>query len=294
MASRKGFRVVVATDGSPQGQAAVGTAAGFPWPKGARARVVIAGGAVAWGKMPGGLLSALGANLARVAADARRTLAGRLRSAEAVVVPRDPVEAIVSQARRLQAGAIVVGSRGHGALGRLMLGSVSRGVVRRAGCPVLVVKGRARGASRLVIGLDGSAGARRAVDFVCGLLPPGRGRVTLVSVLEPVRVPSLGLLPAPVRSALRGEAAALHLDRLRQARRDLDEAAARLQGAGWKTEAWVRTGVPAPELLRAAKAARADVVAVGARGVGGVERLLLGSVAESVLSEASVPVLVAK
>ncbi|MBI2529075.1 MAG: universal stress protein [Candidatus Rokubacteria bacterium] len=294
MASGKGFQVVVATDGSPQGQAAVATAAGFPWPTGARARVVIARGAVAWGKMPGGLLAALGANLGRIAADARRTLARRLRRAEAVVLPVDPVEAIISQARRLQAGAIVVGSRGHGALGRLVLGSVSRGVVRRARCPVLVVKGRARGAGRAVIGVDGSAGARRAVDFVCGLLPPPRGRVTLVSVLEPMRAPSLGLLPAPVRSALRGEVAAVHLERLRRSRKDLDEAAARLQAAGWKTETWVRTGVPAPELLRAAKAARADFVAVGARGVGGVERLLLGSVAESVLNDASVPVLVAR
>jgi nucleotide-binding universal stress UspA family protein len=48
------------------------------------------------------------------------------------------------------------------------------------------------------------------------------------------------------------------------------------------------------ELLGAAKSARADVVVVGARGIGGLERLLLGSVAEPVTHEVSLPVLLAR
>src|SRR5918997_1526532 len=53
-----------------------------------------------------------------------------------------PAEAIVDLGEEIDAGLIVVGSRGHGPVGRLVMGSVSEGVVHHAPCPVLVVRGR--------------------------------------------------------------------------------------------------------------------------------------------------------
>jgi nucleotide-binding universal stress UspA family protein len=50
----------------------------------------------------------------------------------------DPAEEIVAEATTGGYDVVVVGSRGHGALGRLLLGSVSTEVVARAPCPVLV------------------------------------------------------------------------------------------------------------------------------------------------------------
>jgi len=52
----------------------------------------------------------------------------------------DPAESIVDAARSEGADVIVVGSHGRGALGRALIGSVSDQVVRRAPCPVLVVR----------------------------------------------------------------------------------------------------------------------------------------------------------
>jgi nucleotide-binding universal stress UspA family protein len=49
-----------------------------------------------------------------------------------------PVDALVQASRA--AGLLVVGSRGRGALGAAMLGSVSRGVLHHAECPVAVVR----------------------------------------------------------------------------------------------------------------------------------------------------------
>jgi nucleotide-binding universal stress UspA family protein len=49
-------------------------------------------------------------------------------------------DAIVDAAGAEGADVIVVGSRGLGAVGRFVLGSVSDHVVRHAGCPVLVVR----------------------------------------------------------------------------------------------------------------------------------------------------------
>ena len=50
----------------------------------------------------------------------------------------DPAEQVVAEATTGSYDVVVVGSRGHGALGRLLLGSVSTEVVTRAPCPVLV------------------------------------------------------------------------------------------------------------------------------------------------------------
>jgi len=49
------------------------------------------------------------------------------------------VETIVDQADESLADMIVIGSHGHGALFRMVLGSVSEGVIRQSDCPVLVV-----------------------------------------------------------------------------------------------------------------------------------------------------------
>lgn len=53
----------------------------------------------------------------------------------------NPVEEIVRYADTIEADLIVVGSRGHGAVSSVLLGSVSRGVLRRAHRPVAVVRG---------------------------------------------------------------------------------------------------------------------------------------------------------
>jgi nucleotide-binding universal stress UspA family protein len=70
-----------------------------------------------------------------------RALALRDRGldATALLVQGPTVETLVSEARRLAADMLVVGSHGRGAVGRALLGSVGAGVVRHPPCPVLVV-----------------------------------------------------------------------------------------------------------------------------------------------------------
>lgn len=55
----------------------------------------------------------------------------------------DPADEIVAYADLIDADLIVVGSRGHGTLASALLGSVSRGILREARRPVLVVRGLA-------------------------------------------------------------------------------------------------------------------------------------------------------
>jgi nucleotide-binding universal stress UspA family protein len=107
-------------------------------------------------------------------------------------------------------------------------------------------------------------------------------------------MPSVALLPSGVRATLAAQARALQAERLGEAQRDVEAAAARLEAAGWRAGGMVRAGVPVPSVLAEARARRADLLVVGAQGVGGVKRLLLGSVAERTLTQSPVSVLVVK
>jgi nucleotide-binding universal stress UspA family protein len=149
------------------------------------------------------------------------------------------------------------------------------------------------GIRRIVVGLDGSASSRRVVAFVARLAPPPGGRVLCVSVLEPTRLPSMPLVPPSIRGVLVGEANELDRQRTAAAQGELDAAVARLERAGWRARGEIRTGVPLPGLLAAVKAARADVLALGAKGLTGAGgRALLGSVADGALKQSAVSVLI--
>lgn len=146
---------------------------------------------------------------------------------------------------------------------------------------------------RVVLGIDGSRPARRAVELVARLRPPRGGRVRCVTVIEPTRVPSMPLVPASFRAVVAGQARALDRARATLARRALDAAVARLKRAGWRATGEVRSGIPVDGLLDAVKALRADTLALGARGAGGrTSRALLGSVADGAIRRAPVPVLI--
>jgi nucleotide-binding universal stress UspA family protein len=291
MAQRK-FPVLVAIDGSLPARAAMEAAVQFPWPQGSTGHGVIA----RWPAVGPDASPAVWEALQKVAvAEAQRAqvrLRRRWPDATVSVTSAPPVPGILGQARRIGARVIVVGSRGLGAIGRLFLGSVSRAVVREAGSSVLVVRGSRRGARRLLIGIDGSPHSRRAAAFVAGLPPPRGGQVRLLGVVEPIRLPSTGLLPAKMRAAVTGEAAEIQEERLATARRQLAAAQALLRRAGWRVRVEARAGRPLEELLAVAQ--DADTLVLGARGVGAMERLLLGSVAEGAVAHAPVPVLVVR
>lgn len=294
MTKASGWSVLVATDGSAEARAAVAATVLFPWPAGTRVAGAVARRTLAIRGRPVYFVTALDRAYRRAAAAAQRVLAKRWPGSEVVVVDAVPVEAILDQARRQGARAIAMGTRALGRLPRLLLGSVARQVVRRAPCAVLVVKGRPREFTRFVVGVDGSPGSRKAVDLVASLNPSPGASVTVVAVVEPLRVPGLPLVPASVRGAVVGQAAAENKRRLAEAGRHVAAARQVLERAGWKVRPVVREGRPLADLLAATKEAAAHVVVVGTRGVGGVERLLLGSVAEGALTRSPVSVLMAR
>jgi len=288
------FRILAATDGSSSARAALKTAIAFPWPEPSRARGLVALGSTGL-RTRGAVRAAAMRSLYAQVEPARRLLAQRWSDADVMARREAPAKAIFSEARRFGADALVLGWRGHGALRRLLAGSVAREVVARATRPVLVARTVARNVRRLVVGFDGSGEARRAVLFLRRLECPRGGSVVLVNIAAPVQFPPAGRrLPASVRRTIQAEVAKANAEREAQAQRTLKPATSLLKRAGWRAQAEVRFGAPLEGLLEAAAERKGDVLVVGARAARGLNRLLLGSVAAGALNHSRTPVLIVR
>ena len=291
MATKKQHRIVFAVDGSRSAEAALATALKFPWPASSNACAVVARSS-SW--LPAAseyARSVIENGFQAAAAAARRALSKRWPESKLVIADARPVDAILAEAERFEASLIVLGWRGHGVFRRLLAGSVSRSVAERAQCPVLVVREAASAVRRFVVGFDGCPNAERAIDFLSSLEPARGSRV--VNVVEPLSVPtSVGRFPASMRAQLRHEVAAINEERYRKGLATAAAGAARLERSGWKVKTEVRVGAPLASLLKAVAEHRGDVLVLGARATSGVERALLGSVANGALNSSPVVLLV--
>jgi nucleotide-binding universal stress UspA family protein len=200
-----------------------------------------------------------------------------------------PVDAILGLGDELGVDLIVVGSRGRGPVLRIALGSVSEGVVYRAARPVLVARGGA-GAwppRRVLIGDDGSDGARRAGDLAAEIGHLFGARTILVRATEGVTLPHrLSAPEAELYERRLDEAHAKHEGELAQRAEELASA------TGTPAEIRLAEGDGAAAILNACEEDPATLAAVGARGRGLLRRAILGGVSTKVLRAASGPVLV--
>lgn len=189
------------------------------------------------------------------------------------------------------ADLLVVGSRGRGGFPGLLLGSVSQHVVTHASCPAIVVPrdwGPADSPERprVVVGVDGSPGARAALDWAAAEARSRGARLHAVAVFLPpmaawgfgevAYVPPVGIDEVRAATSARLE------EQLAQAGVDGD----------LPVHQEVVQGAPAHRLLRASEGA--DLLVVGTRGHGGVSGLLLGSVGQQCVHHAVCPVAVVR
>jgi len=293
MTASKRFHVLIATDGSTAARAAMTTVVRMPWPAGSQGSAVVAKQVRAdYGRSI--LLTALDRTSEITARSAARALRKRWPDGGARVVDAAPIDAILTEARRVRADIIVMGWRGHGPVRRLLAGSVSRGVVRGASCAVLVVRRPIRELHHVVIGVDGSDNADRALCFVAGLEPSRGTRVTVFSAVDLLHTPAHRLAPAATRATVDAEVARINEGRRTAARTVLSRAAKVLSDSGWNVDQVVTDGAPLRDLLATVSTVGADLLVVGARGVTGLRHLLLGSVAQGALNRSPVPVLVVR
>lgn len=203
----------------------------------------------------------------------------------------DPSRAIRDAAEADDVSLIVMGSHGRRGVDRLLLGSVAARTVQRAPKPVLVVRAEDSAEDEagppmrsILLATDFSEKAaaveREVAEWALRLGAE-------VEVLHVIRETSVLLAPYAVTGSSDFEG-----EMFEAAESRMEGVLRRLRERGVHAKAKIVYGVPAEEILRRAEATNVDFVAVGTRGYSGLQRFLLGSVAQRVLSQAHCDVLV--
>ena len=217
---------------------------------------------------------------------AKRIEDGGGRVAETHARRGPAAEEILDLAEEIGAGLILTGSRGLGPVKRLLLGSVSEGVVRHAPCPVLVVRGGAWPPERVLIGDDGSETAKVAAEYAASIGKLFGARGLMVRVYP--RLPEADIEGRKLNARMID-------DELRREERKLEKRATEVEERlGERPKIRIAVG-DAADLLEAAgeeNVPEKTLLAVGSRGLGALKRMRLGSVSTKVLWAAKGPVLV--
>jgi nucleotide-binding universal stress UspA family protein len=197
-----------------------------------------------------------------------------------------PAVMLMATADQWDADVIVIGSHGRSAIGRFVLGSVSKQIATTSSRSVLVARHVvARGASpiRVIIGVDGSPGADAAVRAVAtGTWPEGT-ELRVLAVDDTIR-PTGTLKLVPQAAAAVSESNQQRVDQMQLMLRG---AANRFREAGLQATGELKNGSPQRVLCEEAQRWGADCIFVGARGFDStVERFRSGSVSTAVVTSA--------
>lgn len=221
-----------------------------------------------------------------------RAIAGKGRTVETRVIRGRPGAALLAEAELIDADLIVMGSRGHGPIQSVVLGSVSTEVTSHARCSVLVARGTS--VRRVLLATDGTETSRAALEAVAGWPMFRNLPVDVVSVSQPMSS-WIGLDPGGFGSAYWAELELELVDERLEAHREIARAAAeRLRSAGIEAREYVCTGSAGHEILEAAKRHGADLIVTGSRRTSAGFPGVIGSVARAVLQNADASVLIVR
>ncbi len=200
-------------------------------------------------------------------------------SAQPLLLYGDPIGCIVETARQVHAKMVVVGTEGRTGWDRLRIGSTAEGVVRELSCPVLTVHGGLAGdefrhpakirLKHILIATDFSRDANSALQVVRGLAPKLHAMVRVIH-------------------ASHSSPSSRHAERM------IARHVRVLRDDGIEAEGACVPGEPVETILAQAAAYQADLLVVGTSGRRGFSRIVIGSVAETLLRRAGCPVLTVK
>lgn len=200
-----------------------------------------------------------------------------------VAVRRGPTVPVLLTAAA-GAAMMVMGSRGHGLLLGSLSGSVSQHVARHATCPVVVVRPlRQSGARQIVVGIDGSDGARAALRFACTRASDTGESVVAAHAYRPWPLPVCDQPPFRWTAGGADQAGQLLTETTEAERADFAE-----------VDLTMMAVAGAADRLLLDLAAVSSLVVVGSRGRDAFAEMLLGSVAQEVLHRAECPVAVVR
>ncbi len=211
----------------------------------------------------------------KLASDVER-LRGKGVDISTVFVDEAPETAIVRVAKEHEVDLIVVGSHGRSGLSRFLLGSVSEAVAKHAECEVLIqreVLPAPATYQRVLVPTDFSEHSERALERATELVASG-GEVELFHVWDLPGGPLAlwGSMQAELQESFERGSAAL-----------ADECLAKYTGSDATLRFQQQQGEARDCIVERAEAGGFDLVVMGTHGRKGLQRLIMGSVAQSAL-----------
>lgn len=302
------MKVLLGTDGSETAAATVRFVAGFPFPAGTEVTIV----SVIWDVLHEHEIAALTTEQWGVFQETEsgtrgeveellQSEAGMLQQAGWEVTTEirtgHPAAQIVAAAEEYEADLIVVGSHGLTGFKRFLLGSVSSQVLQSAKQSVLIVR-KAEAACdgnhreppaleghpwRLLVAYDGSEPSDKAIDFCTALDLDKAASIEVLTVLPMVRL---------FRQDIRQELNWVWQQKKETEKVELEAAAERLRQHGPSvTTALAEAGDVSQAILEAGDEFDADLIVLGHKGKGAIERFLMGSVTPRIAHHACISVL---
>ena len=232
---------------------------------------------------------------------------------DTLVVQGRPADAILDTAAQQSIDLIAMCTHGRGGIRRFVLGSVAASLIGNTSMPLLLVRGKPASVDgvptqtidyrKILVPLDGSPLAASVLPLVAEMAArTGASIVLLRAMPEPNEEAATSNSIQMLRSitGVKTEGAdgaisdpyAAQLEREREgAQSSLDLAAAGVKSSGVQVETVVEFGPAAETILRVASSQQADLVAMGTHGRSGLQRFLLGSVADRIVRYCEAPVL---
>jgi nucleotide-binding universal stress UspA family protein len=205
----------------------------------------------------------------------------------------NPPRTIDGEAEAIGADLIVIGTHGKVGLERVLLGSSTGAILRKAPCPVLVVPSGAASATdgrfrQILCAIDFSPPSLAAFRFAVHLAHPAGAAVTLLHAIEqPPELHDRQIVAAFDVEAVRAGAEAAARHRLAALSPGADAPDVRITPA-------VRERVAHQAILEEARTLHADLIVLGADDRRFVERWVFGSNTDAVLRDAQCPVLIVR
>lgn len=199
------------------------------------------------------------------------------KKTETIVTYGHAFAAIIKRAHEEEADLICIGARRKEGVAQVILGSTAQKIVRKAPCPVLVVKGRKPAQfNQILVPVDFSDPSKQSLRAAIDFAESVGSKITVLHVVEPVMFPYGGFAEAYVPPVMpRTE--------LKAAKSDLKAFLQSVQFRGVPWESKIRRGRVTETIRRFIRRNHVDLVVMGTHGRTGLPHALLGSTTENVL-----------
>lgn len=226
--------------------------------------------------------------------DLKQLIGDQAIDSEPFTAMGDPVEEITRMAHEKKVDMVISASHGWSGMKRVVLGSFTKRLMRKVGCPLLVVRGSEDGAviplekeprfQRILVGCDFSENSNVAFQYGLGLAQQLQAELHLAHVIKPYVYRDMFEPQIKI-----GEKNQQDMQKLLE--EELSNMAPK-EVLNWCTlKTALLAGQPYKELIKYALLQKIDLIVLGVRGYSIVDDLFVGSTTDRVIRKAPCPVL---